>query len=238
MIKTVRIGCIVPAINTAAEDDFIAMCPPDIGVHFARADVDQSRPTAEQFQRMVDDAPYLATTLVKADVKVVGFACTSASFFKGEGSDTVIAKNISNEAGVPAITTSTAVVDALSCFDARRIAVATPYLQWVYEAEKEFLESAGFDVIAINGLERTGGKDIHTIPEAEIRELVASVDSAEADTILVSCTDLPVLSLIDELEELHGKPVVTSNQATFWGCAKAVGLSSIQGYGRLLRDHL
>lgn len=238
MVKNIRIGCIVPAINTAAEDDFIALCPPDVGVHFARADVDQTRPMAEQFQRMVDDAPYLATTLVKADVKVVGFACTSASFFKGEGSDSVIAENISDKAGVPAVTTSTAVVEALRKLGARRVAVATPYLQWVYEAEKEFLHAAGFEVTAINGMERRGGADIHTISEDEIRNLVADVDSAQADAIFVSCTDLPALSLIDEIEDRHGKSVVTSNQATFWGCAKAAGVPPIQGYGRLLRDHL
>ncbi len=238
MIKNVRIGCIVPAINTAAEDDFIALCPPDVGVHFARADVDQNRPMAEQFQRMVDDAPYLATTWVKADVKVVGFACTSASFFKGEGSDAVIAEKISEKAGVPAVTTSTAVVDALGRVGARRIAVATPYLQWVYESEKAFFEAAGFEITAINGMERRGGEDIHTISESEIRELVADVDSPQADTIFVSCTDLPALSLIDELEERHGKPVITSNQATFWGCAKLAGVKPVQGYGRLLRDHL
>ncbi len=238
MIKTVRIGCIVPAINTTAEDDFIALCPPDVGVHFARADVDQARPMAEQFQRMVDDAPYLATTLVKASVKVVGFACTSASFFKGEGSDAVIAESIKDRAGVPPVTTSTAVVEALRSIGARRIAVATPYLEWVFESEREFLQAAGFEVTAINGMERRGGEDIHTISESEIRGLVADVDSAQADTIFVSCTDLPALSLIDELEKRHGKPVITSNQATFWGCAKLTGVKPIEGYGLLLRDQL
>ncbi len=238
MIKTVRIGCIVPAINTTAEDDFIALCPPDVGVHFARADVDQARPMAEQFQRMVDDAPYLATTLVKADVKVVGFACTSASFFKGEGSDAVIAESISERAGVPAVTTSSAVVEALHSVGARRIAVATPYLEWVFEAEREFLQAAGFEVTAINGMERRGGQDIHTISDSEIHDLVADVDSTQADALFISCTDLPALALIGEIESHHGKPVVTSNQATFWGCAKVAGLKPIEGYGRLLRDHL
>lgn len=238
MTKTVRIGCIVPAINVIAEDDFISLSPPDVGVHFARADVDQARPIAEQFQRMVDDAPYLAKTLVKADVKVVGFACTSASFFKGEGSDAVIAESISDKAGVPAVTTSTAVVEALRSIGARRIAVATPYLEWIFEAERDFLQAAGFDVTGINGMERRGGADIHTISAGEIHDLVADVDSVEAEALFISCTDLPALSLIDEIEAHHGKPVVTSNQATFWGCAKVAGVKPIEGYGQLLRDHL
>ena len=116
--------------------------------------------------------------------------------------------------------------------------MATPYLEWVFEAEREFLQAAGFEVTAIKGMARRGGQDIHTISEGEIRDLVADIDSVAAEALFISCTDLPTLALIAELEAHHGKPVVTSNQATFWGCAKVAGLKPIEGYGRLLRDHL
>ena len=90
--KNHRLGFIVPAINVVAEDDFIALAAADVGVHFARADVDTTREIAAQFDQMIDAAPALAAALAKAGVAVVAFACTSASFFRGEGSDRLIAE--------------------------------------------------------------------------------------------------------------------------------------------------
>ncbi len=236
--KTKRLGFIVPAINVVAEDDFITLAAADVGLHFARADVDTAQEVGVQFQQMIDATPDLAATLAKAGVAVTAFACTSASFFKGTGSDQVIADAIVARTGVPAITTATAAVQALERFAAKRISIATPYLSLVYEAERDFFAAAGFDVRAVNGLERRGGADINTISDDEIRALVADADREDADTLFVSCTDLPVLGLIDELEARHGKPVVTSNQATYWAAARVAGIGPIDGHGRLLREHL
>lgn len=236
--KNHRLGFIVPAINVVAEDDFIALAAADVGVHFARADVDTNREIAAQFDQMIDAAPALAAALAKAGVAVVAFACTSASFFRGEGSDRLIAESMTAAAGLPTLTTATAAVNALRAVGAQRVAIATPYLSWVYEAERAFFAGAGFDVVAVNGLERRGGTDINTIPDADIHALVKDVDREHADAIFVSCTDLPVLGLIDELEAAHGKPIVTSNQATFWASAKIAGLAPVAGYGVLLSAQL
>ncbi len=231
---THRIGCIVPSINVTVEDDFRALCQSNTGVHFARADVDQSLDLADQFEQMVEDAPRLAGHLAKAGVGVVAFVCTSASFFRGGSADRALAAAMSSAANLPAITTASAVLAALEAVGARRIALATPYFRWVYEREVAFLIEHGVDVVAANGLDRRGGRDISGIAPDEIRDLVGQVDSDAVEAVVVSCTDLPVLPLIEELEQKHGKPIITSNQATFWQCARILGLGGQTGYGRLL----
>lgn len=228
-------GCIVPSINVTAEDEIIAMAPLGVGVHFARALVDRSLPLESQFSTMVDQLPDLASGLAHAGVSVIAFACTSAGFFKGVGSDRDIAQAIARGADLPAVPTATAVVEALNVLDIRRVAVATPYVKWVFEREREFLEAAGFVVTAITGLERTGGADISGISDDTVRSLVDAVDSADADAVFVSCTDLPAVHLITELEDRYGKPVVTSNQATFWACAQRIGLPPMDRFGRLMQ---
>ena len=56
--------------------------------------------------------------------------------------------------------------------------------------------------------------------------------------MVVSCTDFPVLNMINELENLLGKPVITSNQATFWAVLRAAGIKDqFENYGILLRNH-
>jgi len=106
----------------------------------------------------------------------------------------------------------------------------------VVQAERRFFEQAGFEVLAINGLQRRGGADIHGIDDATIEQLVADVDRPQAQALFVSCTDLPVLARVDALERRHGKPVVTSNQATWWACAQRAGIGPRPWGGRLLRE--
>lgn len=236
-----RIGVIVPSINVVAEDDMVALAravpQAPVGVHFARAAVDTSLPVAEQFRQMLDAAPAHAAALAQAGVAVTAFACTSASFFQGPGADLAIAAELSaRSGGVPALTTATAAVAALGALGVRRISIATPYLDWVVQAERTFFEQAGFEVLAINGLQRRGGADIHDIDDASIQDLVEEVDRPGAEALFVSCTDLPVLGLVERLEARHGKPVVTSNQATWWACAQAAGIGPRPGAGRLLRE--
>jgi arylmalonate decarboxylase len=236
-----RIGFIVPSINVVAEDDMVmlarALPQAPVGVHFARAVVDTARPVADQFRQMLDAAPAHAAALAQAGVAVTAFACTSGSFFQGPGADLDIAARLSaRSGGLPALTTATAAVAALHALGVRRVSIATPYLDWVVQAERAFFEQAGFEVMAINGLQRRGGADIHDIDDAILERLVAEVDRPGAEAVFVSCTDLPALGLVEQLEARHGKPVVTSNQATWWACAQVAGIGPRPGAGRLLRE--
>jgi maleate cis-trans isomerase len=44
--------------------------------------------------------------------------------------------------------------------------------------------------------------------------------------------------MIADLEEEIGKPVITSNQATFWRALRMAGVpDKIEGFGRLLQEH-
>ena len=174
---THRIGCIVPSINVTVEDDFRTLCQTNMGVHFARADVDQSRDLAYQFDQMVDDAPRLAGHLAKAGVGVIAFVCTSASFFRGGSADRALAAAMTSAANLPAITTASAILAALETAGARRIALATPYVRWVYQQEAAFFAEHDMEVVAANGLDRRGGHDISGITPDEIRDLVGQVDS-------------------------------------------------------------
>jgi maleate cis-trans isomerase len=239
-----RIGFIVPSLNVVAEDSMIRMSEdyarnnPAIGVHFTRANVDVSQPLAVQFQSMVDTAPDHGLSLGMAGVSVIAFTCTSASIFKGPGFDRKISESIAKVTGIPAVSTASAVLEALEALNIKRVAVATPYVEWVYAAERDFLQAAGFEVTAVNGMDRRGGAEINTISADEILKQADEVVNDEAEALFVSCTDLPVIDLIQKLEERYSRPVLTSNQVTFWSCAKRLGLGAFEGYGQLMRNYL
>ena len=76
-----------------------------------------------------------------------------------------------------------------------------------------------------------------TAPE-EVYALAKRVDRPEAEAILLSCTDLATLDVIERLETETGKPVVSSNTATFWFALRRAGIDDrLDGFGRLLKEH-
>jgi maleate cis-trans isomerase len=55
--------------------------------------------------------------------------------------------------------------------------------------------------------------------------------------VFISCTGFAAIPIIEQLEADLGKPVVTSNQATFWAALRRAGLNDrVGGLGRLLKE--
>jgi maleate isomerase len=65
---------------------------------------------------------------------------------------------------------------------------------------------------------------------------IVKADLGHADAILICGTGFRSVSIIEDLEEKRGLPVVTANQASLWNCLRLSGVNDkILGYGRLLR---
>ena len=63
------------------------------------------------------------------------------------------------------------------------------------------------------------------------------IDLSNSDALFVSCTALPVLSLIDKLEKKLGKIVLSSNQTLIWDTLKQINYNkNIDGFGQLFKD--
>ena len=233
-----RIGLICPSTNTSIEPEFSRMAPPGLAVHVARAfqDGPQAPALYEQIAANVEGA---ARDLGSAGVDVVAFGCTSCGYFFPGG---VLTEAMTGASGAPAVLTSDAAVAGLRALRARRIALATPRTDFVNRRETEWLEERGFEIVAVEslGLGRTAAEraSIGRVPLETTRALARRADRAAADAVFVSCTNLPSLALIEALEDELGKPVVTSNQATFWHCLRTIGSAiAPEGYGRLLARH-
>ena len=60
----------------------------------------------------------------------------------------------------------------------------------------------------------------------------------DAEAVFVSCGALRSVEVIDEIEAVVDKPVVTSNQAMLWHCLRLAGIDDrLDGMGRLTREH-
>ena len=230
-----RMGLLVPSSNTTMEPDFYRMAPEGVSVHTARMRLDEVTP--DELIRMADDAERGAALLATAGVDVVVYGCTTGSLVGGVEWEEDLVDRLHENTGIRTMSTSGAVMGALRALRARRVGVATPYTDVLNLLEAEFLGDHGFQVAAIEGLGLVDNLEIGRVERGVIEGLVEAV-AGEADTIFVSCTNLPAIDLIDGLERTHGRPVVTSNQASLWAALRDSGVKEITGYGELLRDRL
>jgi maleate isomerase len=227
-----RIGLIVPSSNTTMESELWMALPEGISLHTARLSLRDVN--TEALGRMELDLRRAVEELTDACVDCVLFGCTSGTLIRGAEHNMNMSSEIENALGVPFITTSRAVVEALKTLGMKKISIVTPYIGEVNEKEKEFLEDSGFDVVSINGLGIEKNVEIgKKMPEEVYR--FAEESFVQSDGLFISCTNLRTFEVIETLEKDLGIPVVTSNQASLWFALKRAGVGErITGLGELL----
>ena len=182
-----------------------------------------------------DQVEVAAKRLAEQGAQEILFACTSGSLINGVGWDRVLAERIERASGVSGTTTTTAVLTAFRALDAKTIAIGTPYIAEVDERERAFFEQVGFTVARIEGLGCYTDPEIGALAPETIIALAERVNRPAADVVFLSCTSLNVAQEIDRIEEVIGKPVVTSNQASAWLLMQRQGIEPLPGlFGKLM----
>jgi len=230
-----KIGLIVPSANTINAQEWNALCPEGVSIHVTRIPVD-GPPTNESYQAMANAAEEAALLLADAKPDLIVYGCTAGSVMWSRSN---LIDRISNATGLPTITTSGSVIDALAHLKIRNVSVVTPYLPHVNERLLSELENAGISVAAIQalGLGRTQElrHAMSRVPRDVIAQMVRDCDRPGAEALFISCTALPSLALVPLLEEELCKPVITSNQATLWKALRTIGIhDNVENAGRLL----
>jgi arylmalonate decarboxylase len=231
-----RIGLISPSTNTSLEPEFQRMTPDGVAVHVSRVHQAGVQGDQSSYQRMADGIATASMLLATAEVDVIAFGCTSCTYYVPADE---IRKTMSSVAGCPAVLTAEAVVDALRFLNVRRVAAIGPRTETVTAREVEFLGTEGFEVVSSRclglGATEEERRGIGRVPPEVLYRLAMAADTPEAQAIFVSCTQLPTLTMIADIEARLGKPVVTSNQATMWRCLRHIGFKApIAGFGTLL----
>ncbi|WP_417726101.1 arylmalonate decarboxylase [Roseovarius sp.] len=230
-----KIGFVLLATEQTIEDDMFTLCPEGVGVHFSRAWI-EDRITVDSLLRHADALSQAAKMLLPdGSLDVICYGCTSGSLVIGEER---VASELSK--GAPnAKPTSliAAVIAALRAVGAKRVAVATPYIDEINNQEKIYLERAGFEIPRIEGLRLEKDSDMIRVNPDYLAKFVASVDTPDSDTVFISCGALRSIDIVDRLEQQLGKPVICSNQAMMWHVLRLAGVHDRRpGFGRLLRE--
>ena len=230
-----RIGVIVPPSNTTNETEFNRMKPEGISFHFTRSPIHRN-PAADGFKTMIADLQSAVSDLKACNVDLMAYGCTAGSMACPQE---ILIGTMEKHGSVGAVSTAGSIIAALTALGITKIGMATPYSDETNEHEKEFLERHGFSVVKMAGLQLSGQiEQVSRVPPSEVYSHALSVDCPDAEAILICCTDFGTIDVIAGLEKkLGGKPVISSNTASFWHSLRKAGAKDkIPGYGKLLID--
>jgi len=229
-----RIGVIYPGPGWHHIGDFHKIAPK--GVAMGGMGVPRHKDeSAAEMMHLDEHVVEAAKNFVSYKPDVILWCCTAGSFLKGKGHDERLIKEMQDATGIPCTTTSSAVMAAFKTLGVNKFSMVTPYPFDVNDIEKKFMEDNGFKVVKMDGLDLTDNSILANVSPNVLYKLARANDVPEAEAMFISCTGLDALDIIQALEEDLGKPVITSNQASYWLAFKMAGIGvPIQGYGRIL----
>ncbi|MFE5032915.1 aspartate/glutamate racemase family protein [Streptomyces sp. NPDC056683] len=229
------VGVVAP-FDFALDRELWRWVPDDVSLHLTRTPFVPVEVSLD-LARLVSEHETLGEAvraLTAVAPEVVAYACTSGSFVGGLAGERAMCEAMTRSGAVPALTTSGALLDALTELGVRRLALVTPYTVSVTRVLEEYVAEAGVRVAgcAFMGLTR----HIWKVPYRDVVAMARqAVRPGAADALFISCTNLPTYDVIPQLEAELRIPVLSANQVTMWAALRRLGTRAVGPYQALIR---
>lgn len=226
-----RVGLIALSTDMTSERDAARVLPgAGIALHTTRVAFENPT-TPESLLRMQPRLGEAAALIVPGvPLAAIWYSCTAASAIIGD--EPVEAAIATGRPGVPVVTPPVSARAAFRRLGVGRIAVLTPYLARTTEGLVGYFEEAGLDIVSTMSLGIEDDRDMARVGAGSILSAAGAANHPDAEALFISCTALPAMALIGDIEATLGKPVITSNQACLWRLGELSG-RPVQGPGRL-----
>ncbi len=224
-----RIGVLVPFTNTNLEADMNLMLCPDMSVHFQRMggyDVDEI-PGSDQMAGLgASDISHDLQMIAGARPDIVLYGCTSATLTHGPEFDETLSRDIAKQSGARTFTAAGSLVMALQTLDVTQVGFSSPYVGEINLQAMDFLSLNGITTVKCADVGRElGNYGQGELTPDEVFDLACEADHPQAQAIVLSCTELRAVEVVERIEKALGKPVITSNQAMMFASLKALNVS-------------
>ena len=231
-----RIGLITLASDFRIEKDFNNVINgKDIDLYCNRIHC-YNPLTNETLKKMADDITNVTKDILP-DQKLdcVAYACTSGTIAAGYNS--IFEKVNAAKPNTKVTTPITAAIKALKKLKVNKISIFTPYTDEINQSVVGYFKKENFIINELSYFDIASDLDIGKVDDKYLFDVLSNIDLKDSDALFVSCTALPVLSLIEDLEKKLKKFVISSNQALIWDSLNQVNSNiNIVGYGKLFNN--
>jgi maleate isomerase len=238
-----KMGVIIPSTNTVVESDFWDMRIPGVTFHTGRIYIAQ--PTLSSDAAMEDLLAQVQTAIETAvrdvmtcqpDHLIMGMS--APTFWGGLAGGQRFAEKMRELSGLPISMGSEACRVALDTYNAKKIAVLTPYQPIMREQIVKYFQDCGLQVVRYTDLRCPSATAIAEITPAELRPVLQALNGPDVEAIVQCGTNLSMMRLAADAEGWLDKPVIAINTATLWHAYRINGLlDHVYGFGSLLSHH-
>jgi len=231
-----KVGLIVLSNDHTIESDFnsvIRNLPIDIFINRIH---NQNPLTRENLLKMEEEIESVAEKILPNEkIDTIAYGCTSGTIAIGE--EKIKEKVLSAKPGCHVSTPITSAIKAFKQMNIKKISLFTPYSDSVNKTILEYFTKMNIKVLSFATLNLELESDIAKVDPNYLLEILTNLEIDQADALFISCTALPVLNILEKLENKIKKPVLSSNQTLIWDTIRSIGYkSSIKGYGKLLEN--
>ena len=228
-----RVGLIALASDFMIERDFINVIK-DRDIDFFVNRIECYNPlTKENLIKMSDKVTEVTKDILPdQEIDSIVYGCTSGTIAAGFNS---IEQKVKAAKPMADVTTpSTAAIKALKKMKINKISIFTPYSKILNDEVLKYFKSEGFVVTSNSYFDIESDYDIGKIDQNYLYDVLSRIDLKGAEALFVSCTALPVLPIIDKLENKLNTTVLSSNQALIWDTLVKINKNnSVKGFGKL-----
>ena len=192
--------------------------------------------TNESLKKMADDIPKVTENILP-DQKLdcVAYGCTSGAI--AAGYKTILEKVNLAKPKTKVTTPITSAINAFKVLKANKISIFTPYTNEINQSLINYFESENIEISDLSYLDIASDLDIGKIDPNYLFESLVNIDLFKSDVLFISCTALPVLSLIKDIEKKIGKIILSSNQVLIWDTLKNINFKNkILDFGELFNN--
>ena len=192
--------------------------------------------TNETLKKMADDITDV-TKEILPDQKLdcVAYGCTSGTIAAGYKS--IYDKVNLAKPNTKVTTPITSTINALKKLKINKLSIFTPYTDQINQSVIEYFKKENIEISELSYFDLASDIDIGKVDPNHLFDVLSRKDLTSSDALFVSCTALPVLSIIKDLEKKLGKIVLSSNQTLIWDTLKQIDCKNkIKDYGELFNN--
>ena len=231
-----RVGLITLASDFRIEKDFNnVIYGKDIDLYCNRIQC-YNPLTNETLKKMADDIPKVTEDILP-DQKLdcVAYGCTSGTIAAGYQS--IYEKVNSAKPNTKVTTPITSAINALKSLNIKKLSIFTPYTNEINQSVINYFKKENIEIDELTYFDIASDLDIGKVDPQYLFDTLTKIDIIKSDALFVSCTALPVLSIISELEKKINKVVLSSNQTLIWDTLKEINFKNkVEGFGQLFNS--
>tara|TARA_Y100001935_G_scaffold176639_1_gene146143 strand:+ start:137 stop:880 length:744 start_codon:yes stop_codon:yes gene_type:complete len=233
--KNYRMGLVALATDFTIESDFNKVLPNDkIGFYVNRLPSYNPLSRKNYLKMNSKLTEITANILPKQKFHSIAYGCTSGTIASGKN---FIKKRIlMAKPGAKVSDPISSAINAFKKLKIKKLTIFTPYAQSINSTVVDYLKKYNFQISSFHYLNLSSDVDIGQVDKNFLYKYLSRIDLKSSDGLFISCTALPVIDILEKLEQNLKKPVLSSNQVLIWESLRNTGYKkSIKGFGKLLR---